>query len=1215
MKNSKGTPFGKRYEVLEEIGRGGMGRVYKVFDTIRAEELALKELSRQHTDSPAAMLGFKNEFRIMSEFRHPNTVRVFEFGMNEENIPLITMEFISGKNLSDLSNLSVEQITDILIQICQVLAYIHSRLYVHRDLKPDNIKHLDDGSVKLLDYGLMSQLGVQASGKISGTYYYLAPEVIVGGIIDESTDLYSLGIMGYELLTGQRPFTGTRKEILQGHLKQIPADPASIRSDIPPSVNAIIMKLMEKDKDRRYRKSSEVLEDLQYLTGKTKFVETTALRQGYLYSSKLVGRTDEITHFDRNIRKLKQGESTSLFIGSPAGMGKTRLLNEMKILAELEGVRTLYIDNQTAGDRIYGWVNGLLRQIIPLSEEQDIRHYGESLARISDSLIPELGTSEPEDSFQTPISGFEEIAASVAGWLASVTQNDPLVLFLDDLHWTDLMSIQVLNEVIRRKEKFRMLIVASFRNDEVEKTSPLWHTLEEELTEYLKLVPLSHGQTRTLIENLLYPSEISDEFSAYCFGNSGGNVFDLIEFLRYLITEGLMTKSGSQWAEPVNPESLSLPEKLEERLLLRVGKLTDETKDLADAASVLGDELNLESWQIVSGYEEDRFFHAIDELIRHQIIVKTDGHYQFAHDKIRTALYESLPDARRMDYHLKTAEFLETRLMGNDQHLVPAIARHFAMGQNKNKAFEYSLQAARSAEQNNAEWEAFDHYRNAARFLEENPSLSPSPSEGVPLLLEIYEKAAQFSSAAWIDASTCLRWLQKAIDFYVRNEHKEKVFGLSLSYIVTSSITGNYNAARSKIPEIVGTCDVGEGTLSYAILYGAGVCLTDWYQGYQNDCFDHAVAAIDIFEKQLDTLPDDAWPAYSWSLFWRDKARAYLGKPVDMANVDKIRQLMVEGKSDKTIYWHTLTAVTARAAFTGRWADLLSWKQLASRLSRKMGKVFWFECWISHSYLYGALHHGEFFQLENHIERVQASPDPYQVRLAWLFRGMLHLTRGDYSQAEQNLREFLRMEEENPDNSYLEGFVYLARTCIALGTTDKASAYIEKGSQLATAGPYENPLYQLQFLQLKAELAMTRADYTQADHCLTQGLALAETLDNPIQTGFIRKLRGKLYIEQKCLEDAEDQLNQARDSFLFLKNKYQAGQVVTILESLTQREEYKMLPRGAGPDAVALSQTITDQDEQAITRTEDAMMRTQTEDVYIKTKTEEEGLDQTETER
>jgi len=1201
------SPFGKRYEILEKIGHGGMGNVYKVCDTLTGSHLALKILRRRHTESDlsglsdfsrgeAGILGFKNEFRIMSEFRHPNIVKVFDFAISSKNIPMILMEFVPGKTLSELPDLSVPEIADMLIQLCHVLAYIHSRLYVHRDLKPDNIKRLDDGSVRLLDYGLMSQLGIQASAKILGTYSYMAPEVITGGVIDESTDLYSLGVIGYELLTGQRPFTGTRKEILLGHLKQTPAEPAGIRHDIPIDLNALIMKLLEKDKDRRYRNCAEVAEDLYHITEKTGqrifFNLGTELRQSYLYSSKLAGRAAEIARFSHCLNELKSGKSVSLFIGSPEGMGKTRLLHEMKTMAALEGIQE--------------WKS-------------------------------EIGDWKSE----------KEAADTLAGHLSAFTRESPAIWFIDDLHRRDMKQLQILNDLIRKKEKFNMLTVAGFRNDETEKTSPLWHTIEEELSEYMQLAPLSQHQVVELIENLLYPSAVSEEFAAYCFRNSGGNVFDLIELLRYMIGEGHLTRSGTyfnrQWSEPVNLNALPLPAKIEERLHLRMSRVSEKAMELARAAAVLGDDLDLESWQSVSGYEESLLFSAGDELMRHQMMIKTDRGYQFAHDKIRTVLYACLTDAQKSEYHRKAGEFLEKKISSlseprisasghsfikirsashgsdSDKKLVARIARHFAEAPDPEKAVRYALLAAEAAEQNHAEWEAFEHYRTAVHFLETagNPPLkggrgdvSPSrhppapPSRGdfgletvanPPLKggmgdvsatpYPIYEKAAQLSSAAWIDAATCLRWLQKAIDFYTENRNLKKVFSLSLSYLVSACISGNYRAARDKLPEIIETCNVREDTLSWAVLYGAGVCLGDWYQGFQKDCFDHACTAIEIFEKQLDTLVAEMWSAYSWALLWREKARAYLGGPVEMANVEKIRQLMLQGKSDMTVYWHTLTAVTARAAFTGRWSDLLEWKQTAACLSREMGKIYWFECWISHSYLYAALQHGEFSQLENHIGKVQASPDPYQLRLSWLFRGILCLTQANYTQAAENLEKFLQLEETGgPDNSYPEGFIYLARACFGSGNIDKASEYIEKGSKLTQSGVYENPLYQMQFLQLKAEMNMIKGNYTAAEPCLNRSLHLAQSSDNPVQEGFIEKLRGRLYLEQHQPQAAEQRFIRAKDIFLSIENKYQAGQAAMRIEDCRLQRQH-LEPRSSNLSPQRF-RTVVENDSYMTTQTD-----------------------------
>ena len=370
MQDENTNSFAKRYELIELIGKGGMGRVYKVYDTIRRKRMALKELSREHIESPAALLRFKNEFRIMTEFRHPNIVEVSEFGMSSDNIPYIVMEFVSGRNLSEFSQLSLEQVLEILVQLCQVLSVIHSRLYVHRDLKPDNIKLLDDRSIKLLDYGLMSQLGLPAPAKISGTVYYLAPETLVGGILDESSDLYSLGIIAYELLIGARPFSGSRKDILRGHLREIPPEPNTLRPDVSPSLNRIVMKLLEKDRERRYRNCAALLEDLHYLTGRAATLKLPEHKVGYLYSSKLIGRKSEIEFCTKRLQSLRARQSQSVFIGAPAGMGKTRLLQELKILAELDELRSIAISSQVNAHETLAEVKSLVQHLNPFLNER-----------------------------------------------------------------------------------------------------------------------------------------------------------------------------------------------------------------------------------------------------------------------------------------------------------------------------------------------------------------------------------------------------------------------------------------------------------------------------------------------------------------------------------------------------------------------------------------------------------------------------------------------------------------------------------------------------------------------------------------------------------------------------------------------------------------------------------------------------------------------------
>ncbi|MCE1248311.1 MAG: protein kinase [Firmicutes bacterium] len=1197
--------FGKRYEVQEEIGSGGMGRVFRVHDSVKNQTLALKEINRYLLDSPLAQLRFKNEFRVMSEFEHPNMIKVYEYGTSPDKTPYIVMEYIPGKNLSSLSPVPVQQAADLLARICQALGYLHSRLYVHRDLKPDNIKLLEDGSIKLLDYGLMCQLGIPGPEKISGTFYYIAPEVFTGGIIDETTDLYSLGIIGYEILTGKRPFTGTKSEIIKGHLRKSPDDLMTLRPDVPPSFNEIIKKLLAKEKDKRYRNAAEVLEDLRHLTEGELRIETAEQKHGYLYSSKLIGRNKETERFRDIFYNFLQGKPRTLYLGAPAGIGKSRLLHELKTISQLEQVETVMVGAQYAGSRIYGLIENLAKQLHPLCEGNEIDVCDKAIAWLSGFRDEEYAASGEKRST-------EEVTANLKSLLKSISSGTPLVIFLDDLQWMDLKSLNILNELLRDNASYRVLFVGGFRSNEVDKASPIWHTVEEDISEYMELAPFTPEQTGELMKHLLYPTEISSDFLNFAYDNSGGNVFDLIELLRHLITDGKLVRSGNIWKEPISFTEIKLPGTIEDRLIHRIEKLSAEARNLAEAASVLGEDLDLENWLAVSGCSEEDLFSAVDELLHNQVMVQVSGVFRFAHHKIQTALYASIPHEKGRAYHLAAAKFFESVTDRDVAGLIPRIAYHFTRADSPSEAVHYSLLAAKEAELNNAEWEAFDHYKNAVRFIEK---LDDYPEKD-KVLFEIYEKAAVFNSAAWIDAITCLDWLQKAIDHYKAEQNTDKVFSLSLSYIVASSISSNYEAARRILPEIIETCKVEEGTLTWAILFGAGVCLNDWYQGYQMDLFNHAQKSIEIFESQLDKIPEGAWGPYSWALFWREKARAYTGQPVNMDNIEKIHQLMLSGKSDMTIYWHTLTSVGARAAFSGKYKDLLEWKELASKLSSDMGKIHWFECWISHSYLYGTLHRGDFSQLENHIERVQASPDPYQVRLAYLFRGRLRLIEGKFKEAEENLNEFLRLEKLSTDNSLLEGYVFLAELLIKTGRIDEARTLTEEGAALANSGKLENPLYKMQFEHLKALISESEGDYSSALSHLDRALKIAKEQTNPIQEAFIKENQGLVRLKMSQIQDGLALLNQAKELFLSLDNKFQAGRITSLLESKAQTTETPAAPKAVKQSAGILDKTVGDEAEPRTEEDEQIQQRQIRKSIAVSAKSEtdaeEVGLDATE---
>ncbi|MBI6545695.1 MAG: serine/threonine protein kinase, partial [Cyanobacteria bacterium NC_groundwater_1444_Ag_S-0.65um_54_12] len=268
-----------RYAVLAVLGEGGMGQVLQVKDLATGQELALKLLKTATPEALTAPVstalekttastlgkGLQREFWAMTRLCHPRLVKVFDYGVLPDGIPFFTMEMLRGTSLAKAIPLASEQVKDLLVKLCDPLGYIHSRGFVHGDLKPENICLLTSGDIKLLDFGLARRNDWNQE-VISGTLNYLAPEMIRGGPGDARADLYSLGAVCYHLLVGQPPFTGdSAVEILKKHLYEPPLPPSSYVA-CPPELESIILKLLAKDPLERQQSSAAVTMALGHVT-------------------------------------------------------------------------------------------------------------------------------------------------------------------------------------------------------------------------------------------------------------------------------------------------------------------------------------------------------------------------------------------------------------------------------------------------------------------------------------------------------------------------------------------------------------------------------------------------------------------------------------------------------------------------------------------------------------------------------------------------------------------------------------------------------------------------------------------------------------------------------------------------------------------------------------------------------------------------------------
>ena len=261
------TQVGK-YQIVEKIGVGGFGTVYKGRDPFIKRLVAIKTCQ---SDEEEIKKRFFREAEFAGNLHHPNVTTIYDFGVTEDGTPYIVQEFLTGDDLDKLIKknvpLSLHRKTAILVDVCEGLGYAHAAGIIHRDIKPSNIRILEDGTVKIMDFGiaksLVSPSTLTQTGITLGTASYLAPEQIRGETLDARTDIFSLGVVAYEIFTGQKPFSGDHiSTVLYKIMNETPPRPGEVDPAIPAVLDQIVLRALEKDRGNRYATCGEVKKDL-----------------------------------------------------------------------------------------------------------------------------------------------------------------------------------------------------------------------------------------------------------------------------------------------------------------------------------------------------------------------------------------------------------------------------------------------------------------------------------------------------------------------------------------------------------------------------------------------------------------------------------------------------------------------------------------------------------------------------------------------------------------------------------------------------------------------------------------------------------------------------------------------------------------------------------------------------------------------------------------
>ncbi|MGB7296019.1 MAG: protein kinase [Candidatus Aminicenantales bacterium] len=379
-----GSIFADRYLIIEMLGKGGMGKVFKVLDQEISEKVSLKLIKPEIAADKETIERFQNEIKIARRISHKNICRMYHLGREKDTF-YITMEYIQGETLKKMikmtGGMSLGTALSIAEQVCQGLAEAHRLGIVHRDLKPQNIMLDEEGGVRVMDFGIASSVetrGATLPGMMIGTPEYMSPEQIDGEPVDARSDIYSLGIILYEMLTGKTPFTGdTPWSVVLKHKNEPPHDPRELNPGIPESMSRVILRCLEKPKDKRYQSAEELLAELQNIKQEHSQVETRL-------------RTQQFTAARRPLLRLPAKKAAGWAVAGAllillAATAVKMIFQKPAPLAAEDAVKMAVIsfENQT-GDPAFDYLQDAIPNLLITSLEQSDRYRITSWERLRD---------------------------------------------------------------------------------------------------------------------------------------------------------------------------------------------------------------------------------------------------------------------------------------------------------------------------------------------------------------------------------------------------------------------------------------------------------------------------------------------------------------------------------------------------------------------------------------------------------------------------------------------------------------------------------------------------------------------------------------------------------------------------------------------------------------------------------------------------------------
>jgi serine/threonine protein kinase/tetratricopeptide (TPR) repeat protein len=823
QREATGRPFG-RYCLFEEIGRGGMGIVYRAIDEKTGRMVALKTVT---SVSERTLGPIRQEIRALSQIVHPGVIRVLDEGLSD-GVPWYAMELLDGHSLSVwLDRHSPRTVTQesisgpdatssghdslprtkaivegpgdsakavealpIIWHLCAALSFVHGRGFVHRDLKPSNIFVRTDGTPVLLDFGIAGRWGAAHGREVldlgfyrMGSPQYMAPEQIKGELIDARADLYSLGCILFEIVTGAPPFVGPSiKDIFR---QQLEDPPPSIRGrDVNPALAHLIERLLSKTPHERIGHAEDIARELEQLGVAPALAPAGPVPQPYLYRPEFVGRDDLMASFDDVVANTLAGRGSFHCVGGESGIGKTRLALEvgrraaqnklLVVTGECIPVSTGLYGDSSLRSRPFGPFRAFLQAVADrirargAAEREKILGPRGPLLAVLEPGLDDTAPAAPVPAV-TNAGARDRLIRAMRDTLYAFADVCPVLLILDDLHWADELSVRLLATLRTSDLEIHALaILGTWRTEE--EPADLTSVLQSSAAHSSVLSQMDNAAIAQMVGGLLGRPTPPEDLVLFLQTRSTGNPFFVSEYLRAALENnflrrdpqgrwGLMARAHVAGSSP--REELPFPASLRELIAMRLRRVDQTTARLAEVASVLGRDMHPTLLAALSDLDEDNQLARVAELrVKGILDVGSGGRLRFQHDRIRELVYATLKEADRQALHRRAAEVLEGGTVvgsGADNQLAE-VANHYREAGLAVKAAIYFRRAGEQAKLIYANDQAAAYYQAAFAEFERTLPKSDGPRPSPQLALEIYEGLADLLALAGRQPEACSKY-------------------------------------------------------------------------------------------------------------------------------------------------------------------------------------------------------------------------------------------------------------------------------------------------------------------------------------------------------------------------------------------------------------------------------------------------------------------------